>query len=405
MRLNRRQFIGAGSATGVALGFNIAGCDVVSSTAVDELGRFAPSPWLRIGTDNVITIFVSESEMGQGVFTALPTLIAEELAVSVADVRIEPAPVDPAFGRQETSGSSSIRQAYLPLREIGARAKAMLITAAAARWSVPATELVATSGSIRHTPSDRHATYGELALAAAALPIPQAVSLKAAESFTQIGKSIPRTDVPDKVRVRVRYGIDVQLPGMLTARLALPPSFGATVADIDSEAALAIEGVEHVVDLNNAVAVVARGFWAAEKGLRALRVTWDREQAVTLSSREIDEQLRAGLAGTGLVIRDNRLATPPVDIGETVTAEYSLAFQAHATMEPMNCTASVSKGECDVWAPTQGPGKASELAAELTLNSVEQLMERIKRKLVGEGLDKVRVHTLSSAFPDRSNNN
>jgi isoquinoline 1-oxidoreductase subunit beta len=334
--------------------------------------------WLRIGSDDSITILVDRSEMGQGVYTALPTLLAEELEVDPSRVKIVAAPVGEAYvnalnGGQITGTSNSVTDAWEKLRKAGAQARSMLVTAAARRWRVDPSSCRASNGRITSS-SGKIASYGELAEAAARLPVPKEVPLKSPDEFRLIGKPLARLDTPSKVDGSAQFGLDVKLPGMLCASIALCPELGGTLTSVDSAAALAMAGVRRVVPTANAVIVVAEHFWQAKKARDALRIEWAPGPNAQLDNAAIWSQLNAAAAkpGASALSSDNVAATLKGGhaaealkrAAKTFAAIYELPLLAHATMEPMNCTADVRAGGCDVYVGTQAQQLAQAAAAE-----------------------------------------
>ncbi|MFZ5624408.1 MAG: molybdopterin cofactor-binding domain-containing protein [Gemmatimonadota bacterium] len=357
----RRDFLKAGAAAGAGLtiAITLPGCNRTPSQPATD-APFAPNAWLRIRPDGSVTIVVDRSEMGQGVTTALPMLVAEELDADWSMVRFERAPAGAAYanammrGMQGTGGSTSVRNAWVPLREAGARARLMLIAAAARQWNVDPATCRTSQGVVHHDATDRRATYGELADLAGQLPVPEKVTLRDPREFRLIGKAVPRLDSPAIVTGEPVFAIDVAVPGMLTAVVARCPVFGGKLKSFDPAPALAVPGVRHVVAISSGVAVVADGFWAAKKGRDALVVMWDEGPLATLSSAEITERFKTLAAGEAPVVRsdgdvDAALARAP----RTLEAIYELPYLAHATMEPMTCAADVKPDSCTVWAPTQ----------------------------------------------------
>jgi isoquinoline 1-oxidoreductase beta subunit len=334
--------------------------------------------WLRIGSDDSITILVDRSEMGQGVYTALPTLLAEELEVDPSRVKIVAAPVGEAYvnalnGGQITGTSNSVPEAWEKLRKAGAQARSMLITAAARRWRVDPSSCGASNGRITSA-SGKTASYGELAETAAKLPVPKAVQLKSPAEFRVIGKRLVRLDTPSKVDGSAQFGLDVKLPGMLYATIALCPELGGTVASVDSAAALAMPGVRRVVPTASAVMVVAGHFWQAKKARDALRIVWAPGPNAQLDNAAMWAQLNAAAAKPGVsalssdnvaaALKGGHAAEALKQAAKTFAAVYELPLLAHATMEPMNCTADVRADGCDVYVGTQAQQLAQVAAAE-----------------------------------------
>ena len=373
-RLSRRDFLRAGAAAGAGLTIAVylPGCSPGPSREITA--PLQPNAWVRVRTDGSVLLLVDRSEMGQGVSTSLPQLLAEELDVAWDRVFIEQAPADKAyfnsiFPAQVTGGSTSVRAAWKPLREAGATARAMLVQAAANAWGVDPSECRTENGVVIHPASRRRLPYGELAQAAAALPVPTGVVPKAPEQWLIIGKPMPRLDLAGKVDGSAVFGIDAGPEDALVAVVARCPVFGGSAVKWNEEAAKAVPGVRHVVRVTSGIAVVADGYWAARKGRDALAVEWDEGPAARFSS-EVMRQDAARLArGSGVVAK--RVGTGALTRGRVVTAEYHTPYLAHACMEPMNATAHVEAGKCTVWAPTQyqcGPalgGGVQEAAAKV----------------------------------------
>jgi isoquinoline 1-oxidoreductase subunit beta len=360
--LSRRNFLigGAAAGGGLAVGFWL--------WRRRRLRNADPRPdaYIRVGSDDRITLIVDESEMGQGVTTALPMILAEELDADWSMVSYEQAPLDPArFGNQWTASSTSVRRGYEPLRRAGAAAREMLVAAAAQQWGVAASECTTREGVVRHERSGRSARYGELAEAAARLPVPEQPRLKDRSEFTIIGTPRPRLDLPAKVDGSAGFGIDVKVPGMLVAQVEHAPVFGAGVASVDAKAAEAVSGVRRVAVIPTGVAVIADHFYAAQEGRKALSVTWNEGQGRELSSEGI-ESLLAGAVASGEALRDDGDAAGAIASAATkVEATYVAPYLAHAAMEPLNCTAHVTDGACEIWVPSQSPIGVRETAAEV----------------------------------------
>ena len=384
--LSRREFLEATGIAGAGLliGFHLPTRTRVLTTKPAAAAGMELNAWIHIGTDDAVTLIVSESEMGQGVLTSLPQILADELDADWTRVRSEHALADRAkFGRQSTGGSTSVRTGYANLRKAGAAAREMLIRAAAEGWGVDPATCRTESGFVLHDPSRRRLSYGELAERAATLPRPENPRLKDPKDFRYIGKPVARLDTHDKVLGRARYGIDVQVPGMLIAQVVHCPVFGGKVKSFDGSAALAVAGVRHVVEIPAGVAVVADHFWAAKQGRDALRVTWDAGEHGHLTSAVITAMLKSAVA-TGVAARDDGDAAAALSgAARTVEAVYELPYLAHATMEPMNCTADVRADRCEVWVATQSPTGTQDTAARITGLPVEQVT--VHTMLLGGG--------------------
>ncbi len=376
--LTRAHFLRLTSSTaaGLVLAIGLDGCwhaprTGIGDTEGDGAGAFSPSAWLRIDPDDRVTVVLAKAEMGQGVATGLPTLIAEELDYPLERIAVAFAPSEARFaypqdhGRLLTGGSTSMRSSWKVLRQAGATARAMLIAAAAARWGVSPASLTTRDGAVIDPAANRRATYGSLAATAAQLPVPANVPLKTPDQFRLIGKTtVRRLDVPAKVDGSAVFGMDVKLPGMKYAAIAMPPAFGGKVRSYDDRAAKAIRGVVAVVQVPQGVAVVADNTWAAFEGKRALQVVWDHGVAAQASSEQFfaESERLARDPSAGVI------ATTIGDVehvaGRRVEAIYRGPYLAHATMEPMNATADVRDGRCEVWVGTQSPTVAQLAAAQ-----------------------------------------
>ncbi len=355
--ISRRTFLKATAVGGSALvlGFRLVNArEPSTATVIMNMARspvpFVPNAYLRIDRDGIVTVTVARSEMGQRVDTSLPMIIAEELEADWAAVRVEHAPPDPVYGDQETGGSRSINRSYSDLRAAGATARTMLVAAAAASWDVDPATCRAEDGAVVHDASGRSLPYGELVEAASQLPVPSGedLILKDPADFRVIGTHVADMNGPALVTGQAVFASDIQLPGMLVATVARPPTVGGRVSSFDPGPALAIDGVRQVAEVSTGVAVVADTTWAALRGREALPVTWHEGDSSGLDSRVIREDTTTRLAVT---------AEPDV-----VAAVYEIPFLAHASMEPMVCVADVRKRRCEVWAPTQDR-QAARLAA------------------------------------------
>jgi len=363
----RRTFLknaGAVGLTALTIGFDLT-APARRAYALAPLDAahppFAPNAFVRIGTDDSITVISKHLEMGQGSYTGLATILAEELDADWARVRVESAPADAklynnfVFGTaQGTGGSSSINNSWPQLREAGAKARAMLIAAAAARWHVAPQELTADKSVVYHAASKRQATYGSLVESAAALPIPAAVQLKDPKDFQLIGKPTTRVDVPAKCDGTAQFTLDVAMPGMLVALLQRPPLFGATVKSFDDSATSRVDGVVKVVQVPRGVAVVARNFWAAKRGRDALKVEWDLSKAEKRSSAAIMEEYRRVADRPAASARkQGNVAQAFKDSARQVTAAFEFPYLAHAPMEPCDAVVKLDAKRCEIWAGDQ----------------------------------------------------
>lgn len=351
---------------------------------------FAPNAFLRIDRAGKVTFVMPVIEMGQGTYTSLPMLIAEELEVDVDKVAIEHSPpddkvyVNPLIGAQLTGGSTAVRGTYVPLRQAGATARVMLVTAAARRWKVDASTCRAHNGSVVHGPTGRTLGYGSLADAAAKLPVPENVALKSPADFKLIGTPHRRLDTAGKVDGSARFGIDSRPLGMKFALVAASPVFGGKLVSVDEAKARAVPGVTQVVRLDDAVAIVAIHTWAAKQGLAAAAPQWDDGPNAKLSSADIVAQLAVASAKAGAIARYEGDADGAIArAAQKVEAIYEQPFLAHAAMEPMNCTVHMTKTGCDLWLGTQIPGLTQAAVMKATGFAREQV--RLHNHLLGGG--------------------
>ncbi len=369
---SRRRLLKGGLAGGLLLAFRLPlrAANEPEQAPDNPAGQFAPNAFIRIDHAGKTTLVMPQVEMGQGVYTAVAMILADELDADYSQVVLEHAPpndklyANPIFGIQVTGNSNSIRAFWKPLRVAGAAARAMLVQAASQQWQVDASTCSAASGSVIHAPSGRTLGYGGLADAAGALPVPQDPPLKNPKDFALIGKPLKRFDTPNKTDGKVVYGIDAMLPGMKFATLAACPVFGGKVAKVDDTAAKAVPGVQQVLAFDDFVAVVGDHMWAAKKGLDALKVTWDEGPNAKISSSDIWEDLRAASKKDGVVAKSVGDVVKGLSQGIRFDAEYEMPFLAHATMEPMNCTAQVTPGGCEVWIGTQILTRVQQTAAQ-----------------------------------------
>ncbi len=370
----RRSFfkVCAAAAGSLMVGFQIP---ALSSERVRGNGgaRFAPNAWVRVDADERITVIVDKSEMGQGVATALPMLVAEELEIDPAGINVEFAPANtslyanPILRLQATGGSTSVRASWKPLREAAAATRTLLIFAAASIWNLPPDKCHAEAGFVVGSDPDQRVSYGALAARAAQLDAPGHVTLKPASAFRIIGRRIPRLDTPDKVNGSVRFGMDVRRPGMLFAAIVQAPTFGGRLKRIDDSRVLALAGVRATVALGDAVAVVADSWWKAHQATGALVLEWDAGPHAQLSSDSIRATFRHLAQDPGRSVRDSGNARRALErAAHVLSAEYELPYLAHAALEPMNCTADVRTDRCELWVPTQAQSAAQEVAAEIT---------------------------------------
>ena len=371
--VSRRDFLKASVAGGgFVLSFGVP--TFFGGAAGAATTSFEPNAFIRIGSDGSVTMTMPQVEMGQGTYTSIPMLIAEELEVPLSQVRLEHAPPDPKRygnpglgGQQITGNSSSIRAFWEPMRRAGATARIMLIGAAAKRWKVDPSQCHAEQGEVLHSASGRRIKYGALAAEAAQIPVPEKVELKRPEEFKLIGTPAKRLDTPPKVNGKAVYGIDVRPPGVKIATLAQSPTFGGRLKSVDDSAARKVKGVRQIVRLDDAVAVVADHMGAAKKGLAALVIEWDNGPHATLTTDDIARELENGALGGGAVAQNIGDAAKAITSAATkVDAKYQVPFLAHTTMEPVNCTVHVRKDGCEIWLGSQVLARAQAAAAKTT---------------------------------------
>ena len=384
--LSRRKLLQAAAAAGGGLLLSLS--LPFAAGDAEEADTFAPNAFIRIGGDGEIVLTMPYVEMGQGTYTAIPMLIAEELEVDLSQVRVEHAPpneklyVNPLLGVQATGNSNAIRGAWQPLRQAGAAARAMLVSAAAKRWNVDPASCRAQSGEVLHAPTGRRIKYGELAADAARLPVPEGVALKQPSDFKLIGTPAKRLDAPAKVNGSAIYGIDVRLPGMKVATLAQSPVFGGRVKSLDDTAAKAVKGVRQIVRLDDAVAVVADHIGAAKKGLAALVIEWDDGPHAKLTTADVAHELEKATLGSGAVARNIGDADKAMASATTkIEAIYQVPFLAHATMEPMNCTAHFRENACEIWIGSQAMARVQAMAAKAAGLPLEKVI--VHNHLIG----------------------
>ena len=389
--ISRRGLLGGGLASGFLLAFHLPtyGASEPVRGPGDTKGKFAPNAFIRIDPAGKTTLVMPQVEMGQGVYTSVAMILAEELDADYQQVVLEHAPPNdklygnPTFGIQVTGNSNSIRAFWKPLREAGAAARAMLIQAAAQQWKVDPASCTAVDGQVRHTGSGRKLGFGTLAGAASRLAPPKNPPLKDPKDFTLIGKSLKRLDTLHKVDGGVVYGIDVMLPGMKFATLASSPVFGGKVAHVDPSVANRIPGVRKVIVLDDMVAVVGDHMWAAQQGLRALDITWNEGPNAGVSSADIWQHLRKASEGNGAVAKNVGDVEKALSQGERYEAAYELPFLAHATMEPLNCTVQLKPDSCEIWLGTQVLSRVQGTVATLTGLPIEKVTAR--NHLIGGG--------------------
>src|SRR6267154_1326951 len=380
--ISRRALLTGGLAGGFLLAFHLpvrAVNEPVQPPDVTD-GKFAPNAFIRIDATGHTTMVMPQVEMGQGVYTAVAMILAEELDADFAQVTLEHAPPNdklygnPTFGLQVTGNSNSIRAFWKPLRNAGASARAMLVQAAAQQWQVEPANCTTSNGQVLHTVSGRRLSYGELVDAANTRTPPRDVALKDPKDFVLIGKPLKRLDTPDKTNGKAVYGIDAMLPGMKFATLMACPVFGGKVARVDDSAARKLPGVQQIVVLDDLVAVVGAHTWAAKEGLDALVIEWDEGSYAHLSSNDIWRDLRAASEKDGVVAKSRGDIAKGLATGERFEASYELPFLAHAAMEPVNATIHLKPDSCEIWTGSQVIARVQSEGAKAAGLPVEKVI-------------------------------
>jgi isoquinoline 1-oxidoreductase subunit beta len=379
---SRRVLLTGGLASGFLLAFHLPlrAANEPVQPPDDTSGKFAPNAFIRIDEAGNTTLVMPQVEMGQGVYTAVAMILAEELDADFAKVTLEHAPPNdklygnPTFGIQVTGNSNSIRAFWEPLRNAGASARAMLVQAAAQQWQVEPASCTTSNGEVTHKESGRKLSYGALATAAGGQTPPKDVALKDPKDFALIGKPLKRLDTPDKVNGKAVYGIDAMLANMKFATLAACPVFGGKVGKVDDSAARKIPGVQKIVVLDDMVAVVGDHMWAAKKGLDALVIDWDEGPNARLSSNDIWRDLRAASEKDGVVAKSEGDIAKGLATGDRLEASFELPFLAHATMEPLSATVHLKPDSCEIWTGTQVLARVQSEAAKAAGLPVEKVI-------------------------------
>ncbi len=392
--LSRRNFlkISAATSAGLCIGISLSACS--KPTLESDNALFQPNAYLQIGDDGSIIITIAEAEMGQGVMTSLSMLVAEELDADWSKVKAELAPADlKLYGRQSTGGSSSVREAWQPMRKAGAAARSMLIQAAAKQWSVTPHSCRTENSRVYHDSSNRSIDYGSLTSQAAKQPLPENITLKDPKEFQLIGTTTRNLDCAEKVNGQAHFGMDIRLPDMLYATITHPPLFGGKLKRYDANKALQVEGVQDVISIEDNIVIIADNSWAALQGQKALIIEWDNGQLNRVNSNTIYQQLHADLDKRDFTARsDGQVDAVLRSTSNPIKVEYELPFQAHITMEPQCCVAHVHEEGCDVWAPTQSPSSAKAAAAKYGLNKTALLWGKIKKRIDGTDHESVKLH-------------
>lgn len=379
--MSRRDFLKTSAMLGggLILGFSLPFDEQSAAAAAKPVEPFMPNAFIRIGSDDTVTIIVNHSEMGQGVYTSLPMMVAEELECDWKKVRIEPAPVDPAynnpiFGAQGTGGSTSVWTEWERLRKVGASARVMLVDAAAETWNVDPSSCKAEEGFVIHTTTKKRFSFGQLVEKAASMKPPKDVPLKEPKDFKIIGKPVKRLDTPDKANGKTVFGIDVKIPGMLTALIARPPVFGGKVKSFNADKARKVPEVKDVVEVDAGVAVVASDFWSAKLGREALEIVWDEGPNANISTDEMRKKY-AELAKTPGTIANKKGDADQTltNAAKQISAEYEVPYLSHATMETLNCVVDFRGDSCEIWTGTQAQTNDRNAAARILGLKPEQI--------------------------------
>jgi isoquinoline 1-oxidoreductase beta subunit len=390
MSLTRRSFLktSGAAASGLVLGFYVPPKGP-RGAVLQAAEAFAPNAFVRITPDDLITVIVNKSEMGQGVYTSMPMLIAEELDANWETIQIEPAPAapeyaDPDYGMQVTGGSSSIRSSWQSFRNAGATARSLLVEAAAQKWGVDKAALRTEEGHVIHDSSGKRASYGELAVAAATLPVPENAPLKDPKEFKIIGTDVKRIEGRSKVNGEAEFSMDVKLPGMLTAVVAHPPVCGSSVKSFNADKAAAVSGVVRVKPIGSGIAVIAKDFWTARTARDELEIEWDEGTRAGLSTDAMRKEYRELADQPGNVAENEGDADTALGgAAKTLEAVYEVPYLAHAPMEPLNAVAHVRDDGCDIWAGTQAQSIDQTVASHITGLKPEQIT--IHTTLLGGG--------------------
>jgi isoquinoline 1-oxidoreductase subunit beta len=390
--VSRRSLLTGGLATGFLLAFHLPLRAAVNEPVqpVDTTdGKFAPNAFIRIDETGRTILIMPQVEMGQGTYTSISAVLAEELDADWSKVEVQHAPPNdklygnPAFGLQATGNSNSIRAWWTPLRKAGATARAMLVQAAASQWGVEPASCSAAKGEVAHAASGRKLGYGAVALAAQGQTPPKDVVVKDPKDFVIIGQPLKRLDTPDKVNGKAVYGIDAILPGMKFATVAACPVFGGKVGKVDDSAAVKLPGVRKVVVLDDMVAVIGDHMWAAKKGLEALQIEWNEGPNAKITTKDIWEDLRKASEKDGAVAKSDGDIVKALASGDKFEAAYELPFLAHASMEPINATVHVKPDSCEIWTGTQIMTRVQSEAAKAAGLPIDKVI--VNNHLLGGG--------------------
>lgn len=395
---DRRKFLKlgaavAGSSLVLGISWSCSPDDGGDSDAPAQ--QFSPNAWLKIDDDGKTTVIVAESEMGQGPYTLMPMILAEELDVEWKSIVVEHASLDPVYGYQSTGGSTSIRKGWTTLREAGAIAREILRRSGAIALDAPLDECTAKNGMVLHQQSGRQIPYHKLIPIAVEQPLPETARLKELDEFTLIGQPLPRTDLAEKINGQARFGIDIRLPDMLYATITHCPVFGGTAKQVDASEAMKIPGVKDVFTIDEGVVVVATNTWTAFTAKDTLKIGWDYGSKASLSSDQIATQLRDLPRDKGEVAWDEGdSSTVLASADRQIEADYLQPLQAHVPLEPMNCTAHFRPdGKLEIWAPTQSPSTAYGNARRIAQSGFERGLKKLQKTLFGGWDQSVEVHT------------
>jgi isoquinoline 1-oxidoreductase beta subunit len=391
VHVNRRDFLKNGILIGggLMLGCYLPHGKLIEGASAQSGVTFMPNAFIRISSDDRVTIIVNKSEMGQGVYTSLPMLVAEELEVDWTKIQVEAAPVDSTYNHtqwdiQGTGGSTSVWSEWERLQKVGATARLMLIQAAADIWKVDPTSCQAEKGFVIHDATKRRISYGKLIEKASQMEVPKEVPLKDPKDFKIIGKSMKRLDTPEKTNGKAIFGIDVRIPGMLTAMVVRPPVFGGKVKSFNAQKAKAIPGVKDVAQIDSGVAVIADGFWSANKGREVLEIVWDEGPLAKLSTEGMHKEYASLVKDPGAAARKEGNAQQAFSkAAKQLHAEYEVPYLAHACMEPLNCLVDLHEDRCEIWTGTQMQTMDRNTAARVAGLKPEQV--KIHTTFLGGG--------------------
>ncbi len=390
-KISRREFLKISAGASLTLAISLPAQNISAKSSSLKNGEFSPSVWLEINKNNIVTVTVAESEMGQGVLTTLSMMVAEELDTKWEDIRAILADADQKYGDQATGGSTSLRKNWTRLRMAGAATRKILIQAAAKKWKIKEEQCKTNEGTVINLLNNQILSYGELIEIAASIPLPEEVILKAKKDFKYIGKPIPRLDSPIKVNGKAKFGNDILIENALIATVVHPPVINSSIISFDASRAKKIQGVTHVLQIDEGIAVIAKDFWSAKKGAQLLDIVWGDKKNNKINSAYIKNLLTKTLTNTKEHNIEQDLGNADKVIANsenTHHSEYFLPYQAHASMEAINCTAFVNGDKCEVWAPTQTPTRAKDEARSRT----QSFFSKIKYKILKSDDNSITLH-------------